>query len=1481
MSFLGGGGFGGLGLGLNQLATGGDLKFPGASARGFGDFTNGPSVPSVNNFMMPSPPVNPGHVQRDPNETAMRNRYELPDSMRVLTIPDLIIFGAVSLGDTTLFTVVLPIINFLWQLTSMRFQVRYFPQMPIFPVAETGVPRFLQNNRWSKTMNFTRYAIGQGMYSNERLHTGEGDRDQALDRQQIAVSVREHLKLLVIYALLDCHADLRDMLRAQGRYEVVDIVAAITADRDDFAALQKVEYGYNHVFNKHLMAMRRYGGEATTLIANRQIAAMFPQRPELTKYYLAGPQGPANAVDYDQGLANNTPLPNIIYLDYNPAVIGATLGPLQRATQIGGWHVSKDLDELRRDGKYAKKYSSQCRAIRIFNQEVNSWAVISLSEMQDNAHITTEFGELITNDERIPFLFGADTFGAIPLRYFSNDDLKLTINVLAHRIAEGEGKTMEHLKGAIARGLATIVKMNTSYPLKGWLEGVFIVSQENWRVASSGTAPFRLPSLFDLAESDVKPVPTTGRHTDKDNINYLEFPVSSFVGYATWEGLKLLDEYYQSKKNYSHTACPDDWQSIHEFVCVVEQIVGYWRSTFHGVQTTVNFELQSPASEMALRKSAEESLVDQAFNLNANFALWIATSNTEVPKEDLIFAKEVGDLGGGSSFGPPTTGTTYTPPSSPALIGVPTTYAALENSSMDKPSAKKYGREMAALMGYLLKKKTQKIMDSLETRTKAANLSTLSSPQAAFMKTLVASLKSKIDGYADVIMGGSPVVYVGLPLEYSTTGGDLFVTQPPTNTWLEFDATLGASYQKRFATAASVHWATFVEEDFDALLLLFASMDSLLRDPGSTDLSQLGTQLSQFGDAAKDLVSKLKIFKPLSTFPHWTPAEIARLLPQGDISFASDSDEVPDRLKTPESSADTLRDLAREELEKFYDALSVAFGGAFPVPTTTTTSIVGRVNDILEKTTLTYDAYVILGNEAAKAFVIAESGDRQRLIEFLTDNDPLPLVSQILTPTVIADLLLNFKNPEADFASDKHPLSTDLIRQLASIPENVSSTSPLTLKGLMSRKTFDTATQKKDRRAKGSKFDIRASEIGDPTRTPLSVSWEQARQIANSTAFRDDNTVILVGPSSDFFQPFPDGSWANYDVYNSQTDLSERDLPFMKSQDRVRFSIAGAYHNSAGSQKKHRYDGLFGYRTDDANEHRENRLTEFMPKAQPFDRLIALLYCCTEMTLNNLQSLIDNNIPYPFNYMVVRPWMNYITETIIMVYPGIENCGFLGIAGADEEKFRTGITKESGLHASFWAGAVVTMPQNVKPIPNIAVTGYGSGGGVLFYTSAEQVANKQIRCNTRTPIGSKGSRSCLSFAIAKTESPKQEWISLTGKLPMQNNDSGPQYEESEDHFSTAQFYNEFWGFVSGGIVSYHHHDAALRAQESFEGNSICWRGTTWYWNPLGHNPDWTAIALNAGPLGRDEGPGSQEIRKGNANFKCFDYASRGGLQVVS
>jgi hypothetical protein len=292
-------------------------------------------------------------------------------------------------------------------------------------------------------------------------------------------------------------------------------------------------------------------------------------------------------------------------------------------------------------------------------------------------------------------------------------------------------------------------------------------------------------------------------------------------------------------------------------------------------------------------------------------------------------------------------------------------------------------------------------------------------------------------------------------------------------------------------------------------------------------------------------------------------------------------------------------------------------------------------------------------------------------------------------------------------------------------------------------------------------------------------------------------------------------------------------------------------------------------------------MADFMTKTQGFDKLLALLYATTEMSRENLQCLIDNDIPYPFNYLVVRPWMNYITETVVMVYPGIDNCGFLGIAGADEEKFRTGVTKESGLHASVWIGPVVTMPQNVLPIPNVAVTGYGHGGGVRFYTDPQQIANKQIRCNTRMPIATRGSLSCLSFIIAKTESPKQEWLSITGRLPMQANDAGPQHEETEDHFSTAAFYNAEWGFTSDGIVAAHHHDAALRGQEAFEGNALCWRGTTWYWNPLGSKPAWNTLTLNAGPLGRDEGPGSQEIRKGNANFKCFDYASKAKLHVIS
>ena len=1362
-------------------------------------------------------------------------------------------------------------------------------------------------------MNFTRYGIGRGLYSNERLHHSDGDRDQALDQQQIAVSMREHLKLLVIDALLNSHVDLRDMLVSQGRYEMVDLITTIIDDRNDFAALQKVEYGYNHVFNKKLRAMRKYGGDATTLIANREISPMFAQRPELTEWWRAGPQGQGNATDYDRGLATNTPLPNIIYMDYNPAAIGATMGPLQRATQIGGWHISKDLDELRIDPAYAAKYSSQCRSIRIFNQEVNAFVVISLNEMQAYSKIFSfDTGDVDTSDPSIPFLFGVDTFGAIPVRYYSNEDLKLTINVISHRIAESNGIRAEELKGDINRGLQTIIKINNAPPNKGWLEGLFIVSQSEWEKSSQGMATFKLPSLTTLARSldsntgtGNAPVPTEGGHSDPSNVNYLEFPVSSFTGYGTWEGLKLLDEYYQSKKNHSKMACPDDWESIHNFVCAVEQIISYWRSTFHGVQSIVSFELEPIVGTMGLRKSAEESLVDQTFNLNANFGLWMTTTLPSVPAGDQSLSgtktlvpktKKDKSGGGGGSAGFAIGKGQYI---SPFGAGNSFESKGPARYNVDAPSRTEvddsiaYGTEMAKLKGFLLYKKTESIINALK-RKMASKGSQLTGGQLTLVIQLLGGVESRINGYGE-LTAPTDVVYDTLPTEYRSDGVDTIDPIPAAlDTWLRFYNSQALGYLRNFDTAAYHHWALVTAEDFDALLLVLLAISQLLdARSGALGLEILDRTDSEISDIVSNVLDSLHLFGKQKPYENWTNSEVTGLIgsQNGQFDVDSSSAKIPLHLRTTAITADAVQDLGMSNLLNTHAFLADAFKGFYKLSTLdTSTSTKATLDGINAGVTdaLIEPAFVTLGASAGVFFEMLQNrATKTNLTEYLEENTPFPLLNDVITNAEIIALFSGAgrRDPYDNdiISASKHEVTKLLVASyLASGQSGIVKTisqpgEALTLGGHLKKTTYRLHGEDG---AKPTKATFGGVRSGNLIRTPISVSFEQAKNIVASFS-GDPDTTFGIGPASNFIQPFADAEASlNVDVYSDDRDFTEADLPFFKTADRLKFGIAGDSYEKA--PKKHRYDGLYGYRSNSEKLEREERLTELLPKLQPFDKLIAVLYCSTDMTTENLQSHIDNNVPYPFNYMVVRPWMNYTTETIILVYPGLDNCGMLGIAGADEEQYRTGVTKESGTNASVWIGPTVFMPQNVLPLPNIAVVNYGHGGGVLFYTSPEQVANKQIRCNTRTPISSKGSISCLSFAIAKTESPKQEWLSITGRLPLQPVESGsPQYEETEDHFSTAQYYNKVWGFTSEGIVAPHYHDATLRGQENFEGNSICWRGTTFYWNPLGHKPDWNVMTLNAGPLGRDEGTGSQEIRQGNANFKVFNYENTPGLLCIA
>jgi hypothetical protein len=326
------------------------------------------------------------------------------------------------------------------------------------------------------------------------------------------------------------------------------------------------------------------------------------------------------------------------------------------------------------------------------------------------------------------------------------------------------------------------------------------------------------------------------------------------------------------------------------------------------------------------------------------------------------------------------------------------------------------------------------------------------------------------------------------------------------------------------------------------------------------------------------------------------------------------------------------------------------------------------------------------------------------------------------------------------------------------------------------------------------------------------------------------------------------------------------EVPFLKVEDRLKNTFFGP-----SSTDPSRYRGpVAGIRA-------RARFTKSFVSAcghldatlNPMDRYMAVLFACTPFTMMACKSLVANNVRLPLNFLIFRPHMNYLMELCALLDPGMDNLGFLAIAGKDYTVGFTTLTKEMYGNLSFWAGTVITHPENCMIVRNVACDGYGPGGGVLWFDPARYSPGQlgSHKCPTN------GSESLMCLAVPFTQNVTKDYISVSGKL--QHAETGgyggstavmrTTADNGQMDFDTAVRYNAIWAWRDAL-------DSQLMDTLGNEGyplfNKICWSGMTFYSGPsCPGQPSGTLthMTANKGHWGREQGPGCQLVYSGQPN----------------
>lgn len=338
----------------------------------------------------------------DPYSGMQRTRYEVTDTSKTVDLGTILIFSTIYNRMNFLTDEIMPIISWGASPKTFVYSVENFKSFPVPQVPETAPPRFVSSATLKESASFERYAIGF-TGSSEYYKTEPGKENQKKTLKQIAMSVSDTHKNLVIAALHRAPIQQRGRLESLGQYQMYDLIKAQEREVLNFARPLKEKHGLIKLLEYYLELMQKLGGEASSIICTKEMNTLVLNLEERTDYYIAGPDGPATVRDQNRKL-----LPNgmeVFYLSANTEKFGMkqSAGPWQNILQIGDYSLSHEHPALRSPSKtYLQNYHTGMRENTIYDQETDGFAIITPQKMLDNCHLfITSTGKLSSKPDEV------------------------------------------------------------------------------------------------------------------------------------------------------------------------------------------------------------------------------------------------------------------------------------------------------------------------------------------------------------------------------------------------------------------------------------------------------------------------------------------------------------------------------------------------------------------------------------------------------------------------------------------------------------------------------------------------------------------------------------------------------------------------------------------------------------------------------------------------------------------------------------------------------------------------------------------------------------------------------------------------------------------------------------------------------------------------------------------------------------------------
>ena len=261
------------------------------------------------------------------------------------------------------------------------------------------------------------------------------------------------------------------------------------------------------------------------------------------------------------------------------------------------------------------------------------------------------------------------------------------------------------------------------------------------------------------------------------------------------------------------------------------------------------------------------------------------------------------------------------------------------------------------------------------------------------------------------------------------------------------------------------------------------------------------------------------------------------------------------------------------------------------------------------------------------------------------------------------------------------------------------------------------------------------------------------------------------------------------------------------------------------------------------------------------ERIASLALLTVPLTKSALQELIDNNVPFPFGFVLFRPQMTYSLGTGILTVAGATT-GETLIGHTDFQLADNVVQKMHYGNLTMYLKSVVYKPNQVFLADNLFSGDYIGGNDtsmndVHSIFSDAQSAKKSIY-TCLVPLPTYGAKGSDEYMI-EPPNPMDctgAFSSSRGYLRALDNEN---QSNGRKHYATARFYQAMYGWTNSVIDEDGHFQTSNHSW-----NTVCFQDHQSIYSVKGR--DYSVTIMNTGHWGSSVYPGCGRVRRGMQKY---------------